>query len=98
MNLDTPHRLARHLVKYVTDDTAIRAHVKRDFGVIMPLEAIHKLRSAEKDRRLDGRPLYVSSGKAMEAAADNDSPALTRLAVKEADRKFLRALRQAGAR
>ena len=46
VRLDTPERLARHLVRYINSDRAIIAHVKRDFGVTLSLDAIVRFRAA----------------------------------------------------
>jgi precorrin-6B methylase 1 len=41
----TPRSLAARLAQYITDDAAIIAHVKRDFGVTYGVKDIRRIRS-----------------------------------------------------
>lgn len=44
MSIETPRGLLIHLIKYITDDSAIIAHVKRDFGVVYTLRDVQLAR------------------------------------------------------
>lgn len=46
MTPQSPRSLAAHLAKYIADDSAIVAHVKRDFGVTYSLHDISRIRSS----------------------------------------------------
>lgn len=45
MDYKTPHALIKHLARYITDDGAIAAHVKREFGITVTHQRIREIRA-----------------------------------------------------
>lgn len=45
MDAKTPHALIKHLARYITDDGAIAAHVKREFGITVSYQRIREIRA-----------------------------------------------------